>query len=1655
MADAKTAFSELFTGSRDVVQGVEASLLRRRRLGGLGFAVGLIGAVLQVIIGVVDRGYFKNLAELGETLHSVVEGEADRAVIIGLIGLVLFGVGLAIYLLLRWTRVLQKESEEPFRYTVSLDPFTCIKDAAPKDFKLGNEERLALLHTDLRERLDKRIGRFSLLKGTPAAPPGTGASSTFAKGEASNGTARPLSSHIHITGEYVLRQDRYKNWFIHVMPTVQLGDARAPLTMAYAVRYYLRFEDRQKEESKPPELDSVSFEQLVERVYSSVATEVYRKIETDVRAKIEWFPTRHLRAVALFHEALDMARSNTVDAYDRALDLYRSAQRFFDLAFLRDWRRWLVKMPLIWRMNARYLQTRARVQIGHVRCQIYRQMTALQTGRKPNAIYECIWRMDEVIEDLRVVHARLIACAPKQPAAKSQIMGYFTFPRDRFVRAFMRRPLEPDYLRQRRILFDAYTVAALAHAVLGSPKRARERLKDAVAVDPSLRERDPVHLLAEAEISPDLRRRTKLLQQATDLSPSFQIAQYRLAQTVDLLFRDENQLNADRVANVIRQYDEVLRINPGNIAAIAGKGYLYWLTGMRNEAAQSFREGIEFKSIVRETSIAELTYGLARTLAEQGKYNDAFDQFMQSVAVDPDVAAWNIGPQSRTQTRYYDRINSAMVKRYSGYAKGVADTRRSTSALGDSEAGLTDSVRRSVRHFVANDLANAHLNDYFRNGNLDSLTQAEKALRKIEEVKPDNPVLYFNLAVAHEWRKNIGAALRSIDRAVKLAPEWQAARVAQINYTVSKEYLDALTGEIEQKQESLQSLQDLKALTNKIREKEEDLLKLAKSLEAGPLHSVTPRVPPGAESSQPLELSAKEDVLGLHIDSPLTTDGTTTDQPNRPEATQVATKIERLKTELSELQRAAEVIKHLETDLFKLRRQQIDWERNYNSNLRDALRDLTSNSRLWHLLDPGSRAAHPMAWVDNVLALRWKSSDGSNARIGNVAPSVTGIRRWRHLLGHRPSGLRWEQLDGSDVQALKSLAYATAQSALKEHATADWERRKELSRTTLQKCARFHLALAERFLEEDIDVCLSLTLIRDAQRKARSRKINGIFENTVTFWLEEDPWHFWAVKNWITWLGAEKLVALGLRLVYSVSDDVRGLHCLTLMFDQMLQEIEKPVGRLYDATGELRSRGLELAFDAAETLVKRDASKPHQLGPGLALLGRWPEAAQKFGSADAANAAFDAYLARLDPDLPNAYDELSTAWASLPDLSSRTARLRKLATEVLQRKDIAEKQRPKVQRLLKRLQIRECFGARGLTRQHVVTPIAIEVASNLVDLVAKGDSQLQPELEAEVLALRQRLRSTMGVFVPGLRFRGNEGDLPADSYIIMLGEIPLVMGNLNLAERFYPGRLDAPTTTRLDAREQADPLTSEKGWWLPEGAIQSLGLKSDLVVHPRTFMTRHVEAVLQHNLAEFLGHLELSWMIEELTLPPERKVRDTTERSDLVSALRSLLLERVSIAALAELRSLLLEGVPIAALADIVTAWPSLRAMHPHLRAQVEALRSLPSLRAQLPGNAGKHRLFEIGPKFESEIRNNLHDPDRVPVLGVRPELCQDMLAAVRQALPSDPRDTPAAFIVNDAPLRPHLRELVKLEWPSVPVLAVAELGAEAMASPRTHIELE
>src|SRR5207247_11043048 len=73
-----------------------------------------------------------------------------------------------------------------------------------------------------------------------------------------------------------------------------------------------------------------TYEKLLERLYFSIASHLYGQIRVDVGRKIDLLPKRFFRASAYFHEAGDYARSNTLDAYEQARELYAEVIRLYD-----------------------------------------------------------------------------------------------------------------------------------------------------------------------------------------------------------------------------------------------------------------------------------------------------------------------------------------------------------------------------------------------------------------------------------------------------------------------------------------------------------------------------------------------------------------------------------------------------------------------------------------------------------------------------------------------------------------------------------------------------------------------------------------------------------------------------------------------------------------------------------------------------------------------------------------------------------------------------------------------------------------------------------------------------------------------------------------------------------------------------------------------------------------------------------------------------------------------------------------------------------------------------------------------------------------------------------------------------------------------------
>ena len=793
--------ADLLPTAKDLegIRGIERALLQRR-------AGSLVSFVLAVAVGVVQAALLlSHIVRLpnnpGQTASAVVSEALKGPDPYVFCTLLLF---VAVYLIARYSGFLFQESKAPFQYTFCVQPFVRIKDTPDERFTLAQEDLLKLVHYDLRERLSRRIGRLSLLDHPSGAQNAGTAPSAVS-----------VATHIHVEADYALREESDEGWVLKVLPRVRIGADANPFTLAFPVRYPLEVTQRRRPDSDPAATGDVDkkaqsallrtdeYEQLIERVYSSVATEMYRQIKQDVENKIGLFPTPYLRAVARYYEARDFEKSNTLDSYERAIELYATARDTFARSKTHGLKVLLARSRVFrWLMPA--VRAEARTRLGLARCKIYRRVVSELAGRRPDPLFEIrreLYRAralfarcynsvvtadlrlpDETTEDGSPVVMESADVVKRRQ--KNALRANLTFPEDSAWN-FGRRNL---YLKLREELCEAYAVSALGYSRMSNRRRANTFLETAIELQPESDANAALVLLARSFVEGDLRKRTVYLRRARELSPEFEIVRYRLAVSLDMSARNLDKLTSERAQPLIEEYESVLRINPGNVASLVGQGYLFWLIGDLESAERVYRVAIDLQEIVAQTFVGDLKYSFARVAAEKaarcfGKFiaapetsgdrttllADAVKQidiaksaYEEAVTAEPAVAAVSYSTSTRVLNAYYEYIGPRVVDRYAQIAQSLSAFRTSAEKLPARDRVTLSSdaldALETVLSYALNDYGNACLNFFLRfeltpepNAEKTHLTKAISQWRKADEYK--NVVAAYNLAIGLSWHR--------------------------------------------------------------------------------------------------------------------------------------------------------------------------------------------------------------------------------------------------------------------------------------------------------------------------------------------------------------------------------------------------------------------------------------------------------------------------------------------------------------------------------------------------------------------------------------------------------------------------------------------------------------------------------------------------------------------------------------------------------------------------------------------------------------------------------------------------------------------------------------------------------------------------------------
>ena len=1685
------------------IEGVEAGLRKIQKIGRVGQYGFLFTLISQVVFGLFESG------ALAKPAPGSAAARAITAISIG--SLVVLPFFLLLY---AWSKFWLRQTREPFRYTCSIEPISPLPHS-PK------VREIAWLAEDLAELLSQRVERIRFVKSQTGGP------------------ARQMDeSHIDIGGTYVVRAryDEDKYLALEIMPNVGIGPENAR-KLAYPVSYPpdpvstpLNLLPKPDDEQGEIKLKHSDYKALLERVYSSVATEIYRQIQTDVAGKIELMPTRFLRALALFHEAEDYARSNTLHGYAEAGRLYDASARLFDpclgpLPFSRL-RRFFAKLArsrvslarraMAWCSPVRLGFARrdimcARALTGYVNMLLYGRVLASISGQKINLAFEA----ERVAQDALVRLRRVAVDAPGC----------------------------------RDALFDAHVSLALAYYYLGKRNDAEKELATARSLDPT-RDRDIHFQMARSELAP---REEQAFRYLVDLAPRLETAQWSVAYQAERLWRARPAFEKSLAEIPIREYQRLIDINPGNIGAWANRGYLKWLLEEGDAAKGCFRAGRDFKLIKQETFVAELDYGLARIAAEEGEFQEAYCS--QETAVSELIAP------SRSQlldfrSYYFDLAGAALLDRFERYRKNVEDR----LANADKTKDLPARVLNAVYAFVLNDYGECCFWYHERTADVRYFRKAEEAYELANLFNPENPLPLYNLRQLRvrglptpglkpvaELEKKIAAAQAQIEAERKEQAEQQQepkiGRAAQKEQAEEKRRswaesprssrITMLEQEIVLAQERIlkaqsqtdgarQQIKEAKPYDQKIRglhpywtvgmlrEAEINALEAfvaradasqeekaaANSISASERLAAEHRKKEYKENADSLEKKVKQNIQALAPHHWLWTPNSDFDwnairrrdplnerrwetQFNDIHISALTTYAKTLALSASDDKRVFPLLDHIcrtfvphDFDLLRgLRDLSTDGARithtDYDLKMREIIErgraeDPSSYANLWWigqapftdhekvkiLVDAAGRpdlSGAVCQWLGKVqllgIARRTRRKRGLLEPVAEKMGRLSGLGASplpKTAKGNRPDKgpddsrlvnaldelgkIQFEEFEGNgiDEDEIHRLQKQV------ERILADLDGTLESARAYAGSWALFaNKKIWDDFQTRELQLKKLLDQYREMEKQCREGAIQTL-TNAVT--ASSDPAILWSVGAQLAEFGV-------FELALEASTTAARIDAGRPEDSPDRGKLDQAVRMLLRADpAEYSTRFHEFLELYRQPPARTQTANAYSLRSCalLALLDKLNAGAEPFLELKQSERRWRAAIASEIGTIADAGDMESEPREPLL-VGRATFRKWLTAEQRLHAADSGEIVDCRLAEITLVRDDRRYFqdraaivpGAQSLDYLPVVTPLAMEYAT---DLLGGADSpNVQTLIDKLFPQMRERVREDTGVRVPRLRTRSNDTDMPKDQYLIMINEVPLVMGTAYRDKDFVRGAhvRASKTSWRYSYAAQRSGFPPEGDWLDPEKAQGGRGRERTEVWSCLEYLTRHIEFVVRLNLLQFFGVQEADNMLGEwleTSLPAEAAQHIRAVRED------HRLLRRTT----RQLQGLLRDRVPLTQPQRIAAG---LRAAH-GMDDPAECRRLLREpLRDQLWGNDGEYAHFRLSDAIEAVLDAKSLPGER---FSLSPEDLQEFFSALRTEFYENGRRP--ALVTSGERLRYFVRYLIREEWPDVPVLANYEL---------------
>ncbi|HZY20498.1 MAG TPA: type III secretion system export apparatus subunit SctV [Ramlibacter sp.] len=333
-------------------------------------------------------------------------------------------------------------------------------------------------------------------------------------------------------------------------------------------------------------------------------------------------------------------------------------------------------------------------------------------------------------------------------------------------------------------------------------------------------------------------------------------------------------------------------------------------------------------------------------------------------------------------------------------------------------------------------------------------------------------------------------------------------------------------------------------------------------------------------------------------------------------------------------------------------------------------------------------------------------------------------------------------------------------------------------------------------------------------------------------------------------------------------------------------------------------------------------------------------------------------------------------------------------------------------------------------------PLLMDVAAHLRD-------SFDPEmLNEELLKIRRALYFDLGVPFPGIQLRFNE-TLPAESYNILLSEVPVSQGKLRpgfLLVRENPQNLGA-----LQIAYETDRkfLPNIPTLWVPESLRTPLSNAGIPFMEPGQVLTYHLAFVLKKYSGEFIGIQETKFLLSAMEGRFPDLVKEVT---------RVLPIQKIA----EILQRLVSEDISVRNLRTVMEALIDWGQKEKDSVLLTEYVRSSLKRHISYKYSTGQNILpaYLLAPNVEDTVRGAIRQTSAGSYLALDPAAGKRLVENIKRTVGDLGASAQKPVLLTSMDIRRYLRKMIEQDLYELPVLSYQELTQEINIQPLARIEL-